>query len=457
MNEFEPMNEGNGVENVSQEMKFDPLTGKPLTAESGNVKSKGMLKSVIIIGVVAIVLIAVLSVIFSGALFSKSKKVLLATANTFKEEPAIMEAFGGVNDLMKGPYTIGVELEAEGNSITMEYAEKNSDKQISGSIAIESIPEIDFLAGITSSQVKVQIPDLDSRVFVYDYTKEKTGYIAEEMDDEDIELIDEICEMIYEQKAQENYYKDILKVVTDEYNKLEFVNAEKKEFNIDGTEKEYKGYKTSITEENMVNVISGMQDVMNDVYGNIPNMLGEDFDEDFEIMKEDLEGMPAVDISFYIHKNKLVAICLEADGEAVDILFKDGGNDMYNIAVCMYDEPVFEIIGTLEDSVETYAIESLSEQLGLVAYDTKSGDYTIEFEEYSDIYVMKGNISSSSKGATMTLSELKLDDEEYNLDCTYFFNKGADIQKFEGEEFDLGNASIEELSEVIEGIYTSLY
>ena len=138
---------------VQPQMAFDPMTGMPLQQPPKKKKKTGLIAGI----VAGVVVIAGAGTVFagiqSGFFLSKSDKVLRATANTFSEPSHFTEALSGLSVMSSKAYTVDIKGEAEGYSVQATYAEKDNEKQISGSLEGPQFSDVEFLAGDRKSVV----------------------------------------------------------------------------------------------------------------------------------------------------------------------------------------------------------------------------------------------------------------------------------------------------------------
>lgn len=443
------------VENNTAETQmegYSSMMGEPMengyVVASGNASNGGSKKTPIIIGTVtAVIAVAaiVIILIFSGIFSSPQTKILTAFANTFKETSEMTEAFAGFYVMWGDSYTVGMEMEAEGQYIDFQYAVKKNDKQLSGDISIEDVPNIEFLVGIDESHVKAQLPDFSDYVFTYNYVEEKTGYLVREAGTESIDMIDAMCEMLYAQEDQAKANEEIKKLYEEVFREWEFESVDKEEFEVNGKDVSCKGYQTILTEENVIAMLDAMEESTNPEYAEVMEKADMDMGELYDDLRADVEGMDDIEATFYLYKNKIACVRFSDGISEVEVLFKGSEKGMHNIELCEDGETIFKIIGSVEGDMERYVMEEDDMETMSMEYDTKTGDYEIAGE---DEFFMRGNLKSDSDGALFTIDEVESYGETFDISFTMTAKKGATLQEFEGEEIDLGNASEDELMEV---------
>lgn len=459
----EPVYERENSNNVlvplqPHERNFDPMTGRPVR------KGKSKRKWFIALGTVAVVFLVIFVGVKSGLFLSKSNKVLAALVNTLEDQPHLIQNLEALNLLSEDSYTVGAAVKMDDGwdkiAYDVQYSVSSSEKQASGNISVDSYwgeeYDIDFVAAITSSQVKLQLPEMDSRVFSYNYKEEKDGYLTQILNDDGIEAIDSMCEALYSTKEQKDLQKKISKIVLKEYQSLKFKKVGKEEFEIDGKDRKCKGYQTTITEDNLVNICDEIEQVIEEKYGDTLEEAYIDIDDVFDDLCDELEEVPDIDVTFYLYHNKIACVSLEAEGEEVQILLKGGEKGMQNIEVVVEDYgTVMELKSSVKGTTEKYQLEIDETEVGTLEYNYKSGDFTIESGRYYDSISIEGNLQGSSKEMTLSVDEFE-DDYGDELEFTLYIKKGASMQKLKGTEFDLGNASEEEWEELIDDLGSML-
>jgi len=268
-------------------------------------------------------------------------------------------------------------------------------------------------------------------------------------------LVDLACQKAY---SEDELRKEVTKSIVGEYKELEFEKVDKKEFEIDGKDRKCEGYKTEITEDNVVNILEKLEEVLQkeseDINELMEELTGTEVSTD-ELIDELIDEMDFSDIelTFYIYKKELACIVVEVEKEEVEILFTSEDNEEV-ISLVYDDETVMELILETEGNTETYTMETMGMEYGVIEYDYKSGN--VEFDFFDGEIEGEGLIESSAKEKSFEILELDVDGEDMGTGRV-FVRSGADMHKFSGEKFDLGNASesdfedlAEELMEIVE-------
>lgn len=459
---------------------FDPMTGKPLGQPvqnaSNNNNGKSGKKSVLpfIIGgaaAVLVVVVLVVAAVSSGLFLGKAGKVMMAAANTFKDRPHFVEAFEDTASILgQGKYTIALSGDVDGVEVGGELRNGGKEKQLSVQLK-QSGSKVDLIAGIDSKNAKFQVPQLSNYVFVYDYTKTSTGYLADELGDDTLEQMNSMLESMVEQTDVRKFYTDLFKICTSELKSVSFVNAEKEEFTIDDKDVNCKGYTAVLTGSNMIHIVDQVEKLVNDKYASlfeaffVADMSGysstdweEVSGEAFDDLRDELEDMDDIELSFYLYKNKLAGIVLripETDAEA-ELRFEGGDYRMQNMTLKVDDER-YRLSGSDEDSKEKFTLEARSgsyrEQIAKLEYNYDNGKYSVDLDDVK----ISGKLTSSKSEVSLKISEIGASYYSMSPDLDITVKKGAKMEKYDGKEFDLGKADEDDYMELIEDIQDKMY
>ena len=450
---------------------FDPMTGMPIGQGAGynpmpeqNPKGKNN-KLPLLIGVAAAVIVfavLVFAVISSGLFLGKSGKVMNAINNTFKDKPHFVEALEPLDILNGNKYTVSVSGEMDGDKVSGELRVNDKEKQVSITLDYDGYPKLEVLAGIDSKSVKAQIPAVSKNVFVYNYTQNNKGYLVDEFDD--IDELNSLLESL-SKSSNKNLSEEIKKVIVNEFKSLKFTNAEKDEYTINEKDVTCKGYVATVTSDNLVNIVDGIEAVMNDYYASMydNDMLDtDDIAEEFEDLREEFEYFDDIEISFYIYKNKLAAIKLDGEDmdQKVELCFEGGDYRMQNMTLKSGSYKLL-IKGEDNGSKEEFTLKerngSDSEQIGSLEYNYDSGKFDITVGSKN----VSGKLIKSGSGLTVKMEEIDIDYYYFysytlkNLELT--ISESVKMEKYQGKEFDLGNADEDKFIELREDIIDELY
>lgn len=457
---FDPMTGrpiGQGTEQKEPEMNFDPMTGRPIGQEPIAGKKFTKKTGILIGGAVAVIAIVVVAGITSGAFLSKGNKILKATKNTLEDTPRFVQDINVSDILCSNEYTIGVKADVEGDGVEGEVRSKGMDKQVSAIVSMSGMSDIEFLAELDDKQISASIPMLTDDILVYNYKEEKDGYIVDILGENGVEELDSALSEATSKKDQDEFAKKILSVIYKEYKSLDIRNAEKEEFEIDGKDRKCKGYEFTITEDNVLNILEGIEDAYDEYYEDAEDVFDVDMDDVFDEIRAEARNMDDVDVRVYVYKNKLAAIAMEMDGDELQLLFKGGDTRMQNmelVAISGRDEySLMELDGKTKGSKEIYELSGDDSDLTMTfEYDYKSGDFSFEYEDYWDELYVGGNVQSNRSGVVVTVDELEEYGEYLDMELEVSISKGAKFEKLKGDTLDIGNASESELRDLMMGM-----
>lgn len=469
---FDPMT-GEPIGQPAQDQPaggFDPMTGQPIGQPVQENKPKSKLPIIIgsVVGAVVIVLLLVFSGIKSGLFLGKSGKVLLATSNTLKHMPHFVETLEPMIGLVEDEFTVEFNTKVEGVEIGGSFINSTKQKQVTAKVEYAG-ESIEGLAGIDSDSVKVQVPDLSKKVFVYNYKKDNTGYIVDMIGDEYIDLINSTLEQIVStgKSSTDKIEKDVADVVLKELKSLKFKSTAKEEFTVNEKDVMCKGYQTTITGENIWNIINGSYQAVLDNYKSVADALDEygtyeygidDYsaylESELSYLEDELDNMEDVVISFYIYKNQLAAIVVEDEdfNDDIELCFEGGDYRLQNITL---KSGSYRIVldGSDDGTKEKFKVR---EKDGRDTYDIASFEYNYESGKFK-ITVDGDSLSGKlyKEGKTLNLSINGVYD--YDIpDMDFAITRGAKLQKFTGDEFDIGNADEDDLYDLLDDIYDEI-
>ena len=150
------------------------------------------------------------------------------------------------------------------------------------------------------------------------------------------------------------------------------------------------------------------------------------------------DDMPDMDVTFYIYKNKLACIEIEADGDDMQIIFHGGDTRMQNVEVLVNDDTVLELEGETSGKVEESRLYIDGSKVATVEYDYGSGDYEANIGNYARL---NGTLKSDRKGFAFTC-----DADDISVEVN--LSKGADLEEISGDTIDIGNASEREINDL---------
>lgn len=445
------------VSAVGQGMQMN----QPPTGAKTN-KKKGLIIGICVAA--AVLVLAVIVTAVRSVTMGPRGKVIQAVTATMKETPEVVGDLKAAGDILsESSYTLGFTMEVDGDTVSGELRNSTKDKQIYLAADVDS-EKFDLLCGVHSGVLKAAISEGDY-MFMYDPKRENDGYLCEQMRKKEIEQLNSMLENITSDKvSSKELQKELMAAFLQESEELEFKEAKAKEFEVDGKDRECKGYKVRINEKNIARFVENAGEIMT---RRMPEALADEFADDLDDMVDEIkEDDFDADITFYLYKKKLAAVILEIDDygdEEWVIEFQGGDYRMQNVLISLkYDGDTYgemEISSRKKGSVETISIESDTGEDITITYDTKSGRLSLEYDDDWTECFIEGIYKHSGSEVSFMLEEFEIDGdslvEDEDVSFTIYAKKPAEIQKYDGTEFDLGGADEDDFEDLIEDLKDS--
>lgn len=423
---------------------------------------KSTKKKGIVIGICAAAAVLVLLLVVTavrGLAMGPRGKVIQAVAATAGEKPEIIDDIKKVWDIFsESRYTAGFEMEVDGDTISGELRNTTGDKQIYLAADVDG-EELALVCGVHSGIFKAAVSDW-GYLFTYDPERENDGYLCEHMRKKELEQLNAMLENITSDKVStKELQKELGTAWMEEMKELEFKEAKTKEFEVDGKDRECKGYKVRINEKNIAHFVEYAGEIMTK---RMPKNLADEFLDGLDDLIDEIEDDDFdADITFYLYKKKLAAVILEPDNygdEEWVIEFQGGDYRMQNIRISQqYDGDTYgevEITSQKKGGVETISIDLDPGADITITYDTKSGAVSWEYDDGWTEYLIEGTYKHSASEASFTLEELEVDGdslmEDEDISFMIYVKKAVEIQKYSGTEFDLGGADEDDFEDLLE-------
>ncbi len=441
---FDPMT-GQPVNTARTVSAYDPMTGQPIY---GNVDTtplpvkKGMAKGVKI-AIAAVAAVAVIGTTVgvsakNGAFLGKEAKVGLATVNTFKEQPQILEDIN-ISDIITGStYTLGGEVSYNGQSVKAEYRSTKNEKQLAAYLDIAGASDLSAFVTLDKEKLQAACPELLDQALTYYYTGENDGMLIDMLDDDEaIQQLNELLSAAATDKKTTDEADKYVKEIVAELKSIKFEKISAEKFEVDGKDRNCKGYMATITPDNINNIIDTYMDYMDElVSGELMSMTDwSSFKSEMSDLQKQIDRLDDIEIEFFIYKNKLACVRTEIEGEDMEVLFLGGDYRMQNVEVNYDGTTYFELKGEMDGSEEDIKLKAAGQTIAKVNYDTKSGDYSISVEEIGTI---KGNIERTRKGVAVNVTKFFGYD---GIKFSAYANDSAEFDEVDGKDiFDIGNA-----------------
>ena len=172
-----------------------------------------------------------------------------------------------------------------------------------------------------------------------------------------------------------------------------------------------------------------------------------EIESELSYLEDELDNMEDIVVTFYIYKNQLAAIVVEDEDfeDDLQLCFEGGDYRLQNITFKS------SMKGSDDGTKEKF---KLREKYGTDAYDIGSFEYNYESGKYKievDGEVLSGKLYK--EGRTLNLSI----DGQYDIpDMDFAVTRGAKLQKFSADEFDIGNADADDLYDLVDDITDEL-
>ena len=468
--ETAPETQETPVETESVEAAVDFATPEysEMPAEESNKKKIG-----IFIGVVAAVIVIAIGIVLAIMFLVKKPKDIVSDAceKTFENfakgdnllfSAIVPKGFEGAKELtlaVEGAYE-DTWLESD-VSFDVTIAANDDKLQVYGGVKSDSdgIPYIEAVLDATDGQAKLASPLLKN-VYVYDFTKECTGFLADYMDmagissDDISEYYASIHDAAKDAVENPDKYEDFRKRFEEVADNFEYKKIDSEEFTIDDKDVKCKGYKMIITEENMEEFCDAYlemtQEAITEGLGAyIEEMSGEDMEDLMEDYKDELmyafEDMDDIEINFYVYKNELAAITCEVEGEDISIQFQGGDYRAQNMVIEVAGVKA-KINSSKDDGVEKFTVKVAKQEVFSYEYDSESGDLSLVIAGEGEIEGI--NIKSEDGEWTVSLDDFVYEDAE--ISGSISLTTDAEFKDIDGKEFLLNDASEDDFYEILE-------
>ena len=164
-------------------------------------------------------------------------------------------------------------------------------------------------------------------------------------------------------------------------------------------------------------------------------------ESELSYLEDELDNMEDVVISFYIYKNQLAAIVVEDEDfdDDIELCFEGGDYRLQNITL---KSGSYRIVLDGSDGRDTYDIASFE-------YNYESGKFKITVDGDS----FSGKLYKEGKTLNLSINGVY----DYDIpDMDFAITRGAKLQKFTGDEFDIGNADEDDLYDLLDDIYDEI-
>ncbi|MCR4990280.1 MAG: hypothetical protein K6A38_05380 [Lachnospiraceae bacterium] len=436
---------------------FDINTGQEIITEdpeSGKEIGSKNKKTGLIICVITVIVLAAAALLLYLFVFGNKKVIIInAVKNTFENinegNNKLLTAIN-LSDMTKDrEYTVSVKADTSISDLDVSVdADVMIDKdvlQIEGNADIAFVPTIEFILRFDEERVSLYIPMIKDHLFYYDYHKKNDGYVDDLGDTEVLnDSLDEGYGLLFDKTDIEtDIYKDIAKVLDE----TEVRSVGTKKYEVDGNKVMCKGYEIVIDKENAGRIGKVLSQILDDDYKKILSSISVDTEKLEDELEEYVEKNGEMSIEVYLYKGKLAAVTTGSDDGEIALLFEGGDYRTQNIEL-MYDDHVLaKLTGDITDTTEECGLELLDKKIFSYEYDFEEGDLNANV---LGMYDADAKVVNTGKKFTVSLDFVDIGDTYLGGEISV--KKGAQLKDLEGDEYDLGNATEDDINKLIEEI-----
>lgn len=400
----------------------------------GKTKSRGKNGILIACLVAIVIIILLLALMVVYLLIPAYIKVLFAASGTFNEQSHIVQAVSPAFG-MSGSEEMMYQLTGEmfGSDVTASFVSDKDRNQLS--LLVDGKKDSGATFDLDANSLRLYVPDFSKRVLLYNYGKDDSGYLEDEIGKEDVEKAG-----FFLKASLLNPY-DVGVAFVKAMKETSFETTSAKTFEVNGKDIKAKGYSMKVSGDFAKTFLEYLEtEVDND-----------DFDDWFEGLYDKADDMDTTKLYFYVYRTRLAAIKLTSDKKSIEIDFKGGDYATQNMDIVFdngaSDELVLEIRSTCDDGREEFEYSLDGDEIGTIEYDADSGELELEFK---DLIELAGELESSQNEVSGELDSLKLAGislEPKNL--TFSMTNDAKFTKLDGiEVLDIANADKEDWLEL---------
>ena len=458
---FDP-NTGRPINDQAQgAQRFDPKTGRPITVAP---KMQINTKMIAIIGGIAVAVIIILALLPILTL-GKNYKLIKAAKNTFKPDK-IVEQTHLLSILDGKKFTISGEgaykyygTNYSGNA---SYAcdLKGHKQYVSGKLKAGST-EVEAKALIDKEKLAVTVPALYDSTIIYNYKKDKTGYLADYLLDNynlNLEDVDDFLSEINPDTDGDSFEKDAAAIMKKQVNSLSFHKTKSDTFTINDKDRNCKGYECKIrtsTANKWIDDYTKLYKKYTD------DTTGADANSVFDDIRSSVNSYGDIDLTVYLYKNQIAAIVTEGQQGSSEykVEFNGGSNPVQNYVVTRNGGIVLKKYEYISDGIETmtYTLGSSSMKLD---YEKKTGNIEIQCSDsYGSFtsFSIDGTMKANSNKFTFEMSSIRSGGESLPVEGTITISKGAKIPSVSVKNaFDIGKANENKFNEFLKDVSVNL-
>lgn len=433
---------------------FDVNTGEQQLSEEELLtektpKKKKKLVIGIIVAAVIIAIAAVVIFLFPNAK-GKIPRAVIKTFGDIEKQNKLIGAFD-VSDLVADKkYTVLLDVNTALNdygdiSVTSSLAVNKDVVEASGDIDISYIPTIEYCVQLDENELRASCPMLPDKQFTYCYTRKNKGYFDEFISTDYIsDGIKEVYSAVFDEKDVFSISENVAKFV-EEYEKINFDQVSDSKYTVNGKEVNCTGFKATLNKRLVRQMFSSFLLGLSTT----TEALSDGGMDEFDDILSDITGM---DMTIYLYDDEVAAIMVEPDGtdDVYEICFEGGDYRLQNMAFYANGKLTMRLGGSIEDDVETASISFGEDTAVEYKYNYNEGDLEVAFGD--ETYTAK--LLRDERKFSFELDYIDFEDSFLGLSLA--ITPGAKLTDMSGEEIDLGNASEEEITQIIDEIESTV-
>lgn len=448
---------------------FDPVTGQPIVVNTMEPKKK---KTGLIIGIIiAVVVLAAAAVACFFLFLKKDPKTQIAeaiknTTEEYSKKNLLLKDLSFPEYSESKEKTVEFEIETEIPSVGDVSVNATSTMsedvmQVYGDVNVSFIPSIKFVLQLDDKNLSLYSPLLEKYLFTYGYKNDNTGYVANALKAQNVDL-NEILSGFYDaafKSGNEETSEKLLESFKELGEDLEFEKADAKDYEIDGKDVSCKGYSTKISVDELKDCIMEYYKSIDEMTANAIKVNGMSYSE---IMEQAFSQSGAFDeieefeVVFYLNEDMLAGITMQPnDQEKLEFAFKGGDYRAQNIDILVDDEVKISLEAEIDSDVETYKLTVPEEDsFGLlVKYDSNNGALSIGTDADGQSITLDFEISKSKNKMEIEMKTIDFGDVYFGGKMT--LSTGSELKDISADNvIDLGNASEADLQSVAMEIYS---
>ena len=462
---------GQPVFKIKSEPPF-PRTSGGVTRVSLAEPDNSNRKVIVIAAIAAVAVAAIIAAGFLSGLFLSSRdKVAKAAYKTIEDSTFGKMMIDAASLLSSSELTTSANADVSvygysgSAEATIAQNSRKGELYINAGADISDMFEQHANFYYDDSSIQLSLPDINDEVYVYRYTADNSGAIADlirEASDGSIEDLNTVLKSANDIfKSNDAYKRNLKKELRKAYKKVKVSGISSEQFEVDGKSRKCKGYRMHVSEENIAEFARALTKASKDAYGNemeqmmsaLAALTGEDdflemYDkaEDGEELAEMIsDGAESFDIDFFLYGGKLAAIRASDDYDELIIEFHGGDRRCSNMDLTTKRKS--------SDRSETISIESSisgGKEKGKLYYnDTNVGSYDYDMKS-GDFHAEVLNVGNTKGVLLVDKNNLRFETDitgSVSADIVLNIQNKARFAELDGDRVDVGAMTESEMED----------